>query len=336
MKPRISVMIPTNRSAEVLRPALTALTAQTLSPDQFEVVVVANHGDPVEQVVPTGDWPYAIRVLTAPPDNVAAARNVGFEWVAGDLVVLLNDDVVASPTLLAEHLAGHAAAGPTALVLGRADFPVWPAPTIFDELLQSTSLMFFYDRLRAGQWYNFRHAWTLNLSGRRELLVRERFDERLAPVNFEDLEWAFRLERRAIRVYYHPAAHVEHHHRYDLERYLLRERQLGMMAVRLAQVNAGCFRAIFKSDLDESLLAYCADFCAREAADAESLRQFLAGELARPAATLPADDSARRSALQTLYFAQRPLKRHAFRRGLLDAAAQRDTPYANPTLALSR
>ena len=107
--PKISVVIPTHDRAEALGRLLRALRDQTLSADDFEVVVVADGcHDQTLATVRNGRWPFRLRILEQPPSGAATARNRGAEQSSGDLLLFLDDDVEPDPDLLRAHLSLHA------------------------------------------------------------------------------------------------------------------------------------------------------------------------------------------------------------------------------------
>lgn len=336
---RASVIIPTHRPAAVLTPCLRALAAQTLPADDFEVLAVYN-GAPVPRDLDPGAWPFDLLTDALDEPNIAAAKNVAIERARGELLVLLNDDVIPEPNFLAAHLAAHQDRTAPAMVLGRSDWVVPADETIFDRMIRTTSMVFFYDQMTPHTWHGFRHAWNLNLSLPRELLGEQRFDEALGPFFFEDIELAWRLERtRGVRVWYEPAARLLHDHRYTLEGYLKREEALGAAAVRLWRSNPACYRDVYGRDLDENELAYCAAFVQREETGAAARIDRLRSIVVQPADRLPGGapqegdvgeirggpGEAPSAWINLLYDAHLPLKRLHFRCGLLAVAK---TPHA--------
>lgn len=102
----VSVVIPS-----IGRGVLAAVVTQALAQEAQEVVVVADaHPEVVAQVLAdaglTGDP--RLRVLQGPGRGAALARQCGVDAVTGDLVVLLDDDVVPGPDLIAGHRRAHA------------------------------------------------------------------------------------------------------------------------------------------------------------------------------------------------------------------------------------
>ena len=322
--PTVSVVIPTNRLPTVVDPCLHALSRQHFDLAEVEVLLVYNGVERIPAWAADA-WPFELIVDHIQPAHIGAAKNVALERAGGELILLLNDDVLPEPGFVAAHMAAHETLGKPAMVLGRSDWRSYDDATLFDRMIAETSMIFFYDQMRPHTWYNFRHAWNLNLSLPRTLLGTERFDESLGAFFFEDLELAYRLERKyEARVWYEPAAAALHDHRYTLDGYLKREHALGAAAPRLWACNPDCFRAVYQSGLTDSLVDYCRRFVEVEGRRETEMRaQFLALVQRSPAEFGDSPD-AMRDLLQTLYFAHLPLKR---------ATA---TPSASPTVPAGR
>ena len=321
--PTVSVVIPTNRAGEVLERCLHSLAGQNHDPCDIEVIVVFNGGAAGPADIPDG-WPFRLVTAELPEANIAAAQNVALGQATGRWLVLLNDDVLVDSHFIEAHLAAHRQLNRPALVLGRSIWRRYRDQTVLDELIEATSMIFFYDQMQPHAWYNFRHAWNLNLSLPRGCLGTLRFDTRLGPFFYEDLELAYRLQTGlGLRVWYAPECLLLHDHRYSLAGYLERERRMGAAAVRLWQCNPDCFRATYRRDLDDEFVSYCRQFVEYEGAREDELLSGLRAVVEQPATTLPEDAQARAALLRVLYQAHLPLKRLAFRRGLLAACGER-------------
>lgn len=320
--PLVSVIIPTNRPWAVIEPCLRALAQPSDDKHEMEVLLVYN-GAPPPQDVLTQDWPFALRVGYLAAPNIGAAKNWALDRAQGAWILLLNDDVLPMPGFISAHLEAHRRVARPAMVLGRSPWRSYPDETVFDRMIQTTSMVFFYDQLRPHEWCNYRHAWNLNLSIPRAVLGDRRFDEALGPFFFEDLELAWRLEiESGVRVYYAPEAGAVHDHRYTFGGYFEREFALGEAAVRLWNANRDCFRSTYGADLDETFLEYARRYVAVEGRREEQLRRRLAAIARRPLTDLADSADVRDEIVQALYAAHLPLKRLAFRRGLLAAAAR--------------
>lgn len=319
--PQVSIIIPTNRSPEVLEPCLRSIAGQRFDPREIEVCVVFN-GMGATPRWGAGAWPFRLVTGSVDEANIGAAKNLALERASGEWILLINDDVRLRPDFVTAHVATHRGLHKPAMVLGLAKWQRYPDETVFDRLIQTTSMIFFYDRLKPYHWYNFRHAWNLNLSVARRYCESVRFDPELKPVNFDDLEWAFRMEREhGLRVWFEPAAVALHDHRYTLDGYLARETHLGRMAVRLWQCNPDCFRGIYNSGLDDAFVEYCRQYVAREGARETEQRASFRRVVERPTAELAPTRGLQGELLRVLYDAHLPLKRLAFRRGVLNAVS---------------
>ena len=119
----VSVIVATyNRSPSLAR-LLGLLADQTLSPDQFEVVVVDDGSTPpardaLAALLAPAALPYAVRVIAQANAGPGAARHRAISAARGTLLVIIDDDMRVGRDFLAEHLAAHPR-GSRRVVLGR-------------------------------------------------------------------------------------------------------------------------------------------------------------------------------------------------------------------------
>ena len=103
-----SVLVCTYNRAELLRLALESLCAQTVGCDSFEVVVVDDGStDGTATVVERFDGRLQIRYSFQENSGLAAARNHALFLAQGPIVLMHDDDDVAGPHLVEEHLRTH-------------------------------------------------------------------------------------------------------------------------------------------------------------------------------------------------------------------------------------
>src|SRR5437870_3155560 len=103
-----SVLICTYNRAELLRLTLESLCAQSLPRDRFEVVVVDDGStDLTPGIVDRFTGRLRIRYACQRNSGLAAARNHALFLAQGPIVVLQDDDDIAAPRLLEEHLRTH-------------------------------------------------------------------------------------------------------------------------------------------------------------------------------------------------------------------------------------
>ncbi len=239
MGPELSVVIPTYNRLEVLSEVLQALEFQH-EPPSFEVVVVDDGSSDG-----TGDWlrsrPFRMPLRTIVQENhgPAAARNTGVAAASGRWVAFLGDDTVPSPGWLAAHREAHRRRGddPHQAVIGYTGWHRRMRLNPFLRYINEYGLQFGYALIQDKEDVPFNFLYTSNLSLPRDLLLAEPFDLRFPYAAWEDIELAYRLKRRGLRLAYEPAATVAHDHPTDLARFASRQEKAGYCAVVFYQLH---------------------------------------------------------------------------------------------------
>lgn len=215
--PAMSVIVPTSgRRPASLRRCLAALGGQRGAPD-FELVLV-DDGDPasVRSLGLTADFP--LRVIETGGAGAAAARNAGAAAAAGELLVFVDDDVIAEPELLATHAERQGAASGVVLV---GSYP--PRPRGEGLASQLAALWWFdaFDRMERAVAHTFVSALTGNMSVRAaDFEASGGFDEAFPRSGREDWEWGIRLRERGLRIEYEPEARAWHEYELSTEQRL--------------------------------------------------------------------------------------------------------------------
>src|SRR5262245_24154734 len=106
----VSVVVPTYEGCGSIRRTLDALARQTIPPDDYEVVVsIDGSTDGTRELLTGAVLPYALHVVDQNTNRGrAAACNRGIRRAAGEIVVILDDDMEPIPEFLARHLTRHA------------------------------------------------------------------------------------------------------------------------------------------------------------------------------------------------------------------------------------
>jgi len=206
--PAISVVIPTfNRLARLQR-VLEALSRQTCDERQFEVVVVSDGCTDGTDDYLAATTP--VPVLHARQDNAGpgAARNHGIQLARGPLILFLDDDVLATPTLVERHLQAHGHSTST-VVIG----PMLNAPGFrYSPWVAWEQAMLYkqYEAMRLGVYSaTFRQFYTGNASVPRELVVKAGgFDTAFRRA--EDIELSYRLDQLGATFVFDETAMAHH------------------------------------------------------------------------------------------------------------------------------
>jgi glycosyltransferase involved in cell wall biosynthesis len=206
---RLSVIIPTYGRASLLRASLESLTHQTLPRDQLEVIVVDDGsadetGDVCRALM--GDLP--LRYFRIEHSGISAAKNLGIFTARAPIIFFFDDDDVASPQLLAEHLAAHERhPEETVAVLG---YTTWVAGLEVTPLMHFVmnigQHLFAYRDLTDGAMLEFGFFWGGRSSCKRSLLAQHGIFNRQFRGIIEDIELEYRLSKFGLRVVYNRQA----------------------------------------------------------------------------------------------------------------------------------
>ena len=227
-----SVVIPTFRRAETLFPVLDALAAQ-LEPPEFEVVVVDDgSGDDTLPRLRSYRPPYPFRFFSQENAGPATARNRGVREARGAVVVFLGDDTVPEPPLLSIHARTHAEKRPQPVaVLGYTTWPLGLRVSPFLHHINEYGLQFGYGLIRDPEEVPFNFFYTSNVSLPRDLLLEVGlFDTSFPHAAWEDIEVAYRLMQRGLRMVYRPSAVARHHHDITFASFRRRQEKAGEAA----------------------------------------------------------------------------------------------------------
>lgn len=197
----ISVVIPTCGRPELLDRCLAALTAQSLAPDRYEIVVVDDRPNEATRNLVyqwaaqnLGQGPVVGYIPSPGPHGPAAARNFGWRAARASIIAFTDDDTIPRGDWLENGLRAcddgvHAA-------WGRIVMPLPPEPTDYERDASHLTRAEFV---------------TANCFCRKALLEQiGGFDERFRLAWREDSDLYFNLLRRQARIVHVPDAVVEH------------------------------------------------------------------------------------------------------------------------------
>ena len=204
--PLFSIILTTYNRPALLKDALASIGAQTLR--DFEVVLINDHGSPVETLLEACDFP-VVYIRQPRTQGPSAARNAGLRLATGRYVAYLDDDDIFLPDHL-EVLAEALETRPDTFVYTQAEYV---AEVLVDgqRIEQERSLPFqheHYDRDRLfARNYIPVNTWAHPRSMLRQVGV---FDTGLAA--FEDWDLLLRIAAR-FPFFHVPRTTVEVHTR---------------------------------------------------------------------------------------------------------------------------
>lgn len=212
--PCVSIIMPTHNRCPLLRRTLDSLACQSVLASSFEVIVVADGcADDTGAMLRAYQAPYTLRVVEQEAQGAAMARNAGAAIARAPLLLFLDDDVEATPGLVAAHLDAHAAV-PGRAVLG----PYPPAPVVKrDFFLMSMRHWWnakFTELAHPGHRFTYEDLLTGNLSLDRALFERLGGLDPAFKKSGEDYEFGLRLLKAGVQMVYEQRA-LAYHHNHD-------------------------------------------------------------------------------------------------------------------------
>ena len=225
---RVSVVIPTYRRRERVLRHVAALANQTFG--DFEAIVVDDGSDDGSAAALRAlETTFPLAVIEQENQGAAQARNVGARAARGEVLLFLDDDMEAAPSLLAEHDRCHREGAD--LVVG--DMPLHPdsPPGLLSwgvgfwaqsrrERLLEPGAEPGLDDLLTGQISISRESFE-RLGGFDTSFTRE------GLFGGEDIDFGYRVVKAGLRVVFDPEAISYQYYDVDPAAYLRRARETG-------------------------------------------------------------------------------------------------------------
>jgi glycosyltransferase involved in cell wall biosynthesis len=233
--PIISIVVPTHNRSALLSKNLKALSQQSWPASKFEVVVVADtcHDDTAEKVVAySKQAPYQLRLLSHNLRSAAATRNLGAANAHGNVLLFLDDDVIAQPELVRAHMNAQHQDG---IVLGYSK-PILPEePSWWQYDARRWWEDTFREIGRPSHRFYYRDFFSGNVSMSAELFNKVGgFDARITG-RLEDYELGFRLIKSGATFHFEKNAIGFHYDNTDLQHWLRRIKEEGTADVLMGQ-----------------------------------------------------------------------------------------------------
>jgi GT2 family glycosyltransferase/2-polyprenyl-3-methyl-5-hydroxy-6-metoxy-1,4-benzoquinol methylase len=208
----LTVVIPTRQRWDIVTRTLDALDHQTVT--GFEVIVVV---DGTDDAAPDAVTRRAnVRVLTQTHAGPGVARNTGVAATSRELVLLLGDDMVPDPALVAAHLDAHNEYDDARVaILGHVDWHPDAEVNHIQRWLDWSGTQFDFHLIDPTKDAGFGRFFSCNVSLRRSLYDAAGGFDPDFTYYYEDLDFGWRLHQQRMRLQYRPTARARHLHRYD-------------------------------------------------------------------------------------------------------------------------
>jgi glycosyltransferase involved in cell wall biosynthesis len=225
--PRLSVVAPSYRRRHGLPRFVEPLLAE---PELHELVIAVDGSDDgsVEWLRERAARDPRLKVLDLPNRGVGATRQAGVEAATGEVILLMDDDVIAAPGLVAGHARHHADGGrklvlgymphdPTKMAPGRRGIG-WLALSGYERAVR---------RYERDPEFVLTGLWGGNLSMRREDFLRIGIEGMAVRRGHDDKEFGIRCHKAGITGVFDRSLLAMHDYDRSLEAYRRDCRVLG-------------------------------------------------------------------------------------------------------------
>jgi len=230
--PMLTIIIPTHNRAEILGRCLEHLSEQTFQ--DFQVIVVDDGSSDKTQEISTS-WSFRFphfKYVYQKNQGQGNARNNGLKHATGDIILFIGDDILLERTAVQGHMLMHKKHPEKRIaVLGLV---LWhPEVEVTDFMRWLTSgkdggTQFAYDLLEGKEEADYNFFYTSNISIKKKLLEKHKFDQDFHSYGWEDIELGYRLAKEEnMKLYYNKNAVGYHHHMIDEKSLADRMRSIG-------------------------------------------------------------------------------------------------------------
>ena len=228
---KISVVIGAYNQRDTLELALQSLFKQSLSPQEYEIIVVdsfSNDGTDamIENLKPTCRLDYVRRKNR----GKASARNFGIFEAKSDIILLTDADMVADYFLLMNHVKTHEKQGNCAVEGNTLNLKRLLPPEELTPQHPDTE-PYIKEKIRPFQKLKWAYFLSGNLSVPKKALMKAGcFDQKFSEYGWEDIELGYRLSKQKLPLIFNSLAVNYHYHIVDRQNMLKRKYNMGKSA----------------------------------------------------------------------------------------------------------
>jgi glycosyltransferase involved in cell wall biosynthesis len=230
MGKKISVIIPTFNSAKELTKCLESLKTQTISNENYEVMVV---DDGSNDGTKDAAAKYPVRYIYQQNHGPAAARNNGANQAYGEIILFTDADCEPQPNWLEEMIKPL----DDPQVVGVKGAYKTRQKKLVARLVQ-IEYEHKYERMKKFKYIDFIDTYSAGY--RKDIFLKYNgFDERYPNASVEDQEFSFRLSHDGHKMVFNPNAVVFHKHSASLMGYLRKKYKIAFWKAFLLKRHPG-------------------------------------------------------------------------------------------------
>lgn len=208
----VSVIMATHNRLALLQRTLPLLLEQDLPAEQYEVVIVCDGcADGTADYLRSLQPRCRLVVLEQPQRGQLAGQSCALQHATGDVVLLLDDDLLCAPSLLRLHAAAHENAAPT-VVVGPVSLDSSSRPGLALEFLKEARERYFarMSSQTGCVWPQDASVFPNCSVPRKALLEAGGFDESFGGggISSDDNDLGLRLWSAGVQFRYEPSAHA--------------------------------------------------------------------------------------------------------------------------------
>jgi glycosyltransferase involved in cell wall biosynthesis len=205
----LSVVLCTYNRSTFLQMALASLADQTLDRDSFEVVVIDDgSSDTTREVADSFAGRLPLRYFYQKNAGLAAGKNHGIYAAKGRILFFFDDDDIATPRLLEEHLRSHQQHADESYAV--LNYTTWSPRLKVSPLMRFITdvgcFLFSYPNIRHGSVLDYTYFWGGRSSCKRSFLIEHGIFNPIFRFGCEDIELGYRLSHHGLKVVYNAAA----------------------------------------------------------------------------------------------------------------------------------
>jgi glycosyltransferase involved in cell wall biosynthesis len=231
--PKVSVVVITYNRKKILEKCLSALFEQTCPKHSYEIIVVddgSTDGTGHSVKIIQSSSPVALRYYRQDNSGVAVARNHGIMQSNGEICLLIGDDIIATPTLIQQHIKWHKKYDrENQGVLGYVTWSPEIEVTDFMWWLENGGPLLCYSLIKDKLQVDYRFFYTGNISLKSNYLKDNLFCDEFF-FGYADTELGYRLNKNGFSLYFNKSAVAFHYHPTTFEDFQKRMTKWGKTA----------------------------------------------------------------------------------------------------------